>query len=198
MASNLVRVKRHVLRLDSVHGIHCIKDEILWTRIWGQLHIFTLWLGISWNFTLAKVEEVSQNAKLLCALLGNMVNNASTCLQRRCCFDLVRFTSCAGVWNPSSGCWPAWWWALYSCGCPSTPSVDPKTTPSLGRTPTSIGAYISQEKWRNFYLFHECVPKTLIEWTQVILHVVCNWYTEHVPSQTQPILVSYEARDTAS
>ena len=41
MASNLVRVKRHVLCLDNVYGTHCIEGEILWTWIWGQLHIFT-------------------------------------------------------------------------------------------------------------------------------------------------------------
>ena len=134
-----------------------------------------------WNFTLAKVEEVSENGKLLCALSVNMVHYVSTCLQRRCSFDLVRFTSCAGVWNQSSGCWPAWWWALCWCGCPSTPSVDPKTTPSLGRTPTSIGAYISQEKWRSFYLFHECVPNTLMEWIRwyCMLSVIDKQNTYH-------------------
>ena len=56
MASNLVRVKRHVLRLDNVYGTHYIEGEILWTWIWGQityfyaLNVSTKWLRISMKF----------------------------------------------------------------------------------------------------------------------------------------------------
>ena len=59
------------------------------------LNVSTKWLrNIHEDFTLAKVEEVSENAKLFCALSVNMVHHVSSCLQRRCSFDLVRFTSC--------------------------------------------------------------------------------------------------------